>query len=125
MGPITEKENIMYINSNLTPREVLNLYGTLPAEMCEQLIDTHDEALAAKDTVGYIEEAKGCYPTEDCLNPVLELLNNLHRNLRKSDTKEALRFIIERAEELQSELSRSGEYGASELKNALDILESL
>ena len=115
----------MYINSNLTAREVLNLYGSLPPEMCEKAIDAQDDIERAKDTAGYIQEAKGCYPAEDCLNPVLELLNNLHRNLRKSDTKDALRFIIERAEELQSELSRSGEYGASELKNALDILESL
>lgn len=115
----------MYINSNLTPAEVLNLYGTLPPDMCESLIDAKEDAQRAADTVANIEEAKGCYPSEDCLNPVLELLNNLHRNLRKSDTKDALKFIIDRAEDLQSELARSGEYGASELRSALDVLESI
>jgi hypothetical protein len=114
---------MLYLGSNATPREMLNVLGSLPVSVQETLVDNVDDVERMRGTVAYIEEAKNCYPTEDCLEPVLKLLRTLHGNLRKSDTKDAIKFILDQADDLQMGLSRAGEYGASELQNALNVLD--
>ena len=108
-----------YINSNMLPREELAQFGVLSEATAEKIIDQAEQLEEVLEIEGYIAEAKSQFVDEDFLEPVLKLLKNLHRNLRKSDTKEAVQFIIDEAEDLQGTIARASEYGADELNKAL------
>ena len=113
-----------YINSNMLPREELAQFGVLSEATAESLIDRAEQLEEVLDIEGYITEGKSQFVDEDFLEPVLKLLRNLHSNLRKSDTKEAIQYIIAEAEDLQGTVARASEYGADELNKALKQIRS-
>lgn len=115
----------MYINSNLTAQEAVKLYGSnLPESFMFELADIADIARSINPSAS-IEEAQTCLVSEDCLQPIIKLLTNLHKNLNKSPTKEAIKYIIDQAEDLQLSLSRESEYAKENLDSALAELLKL
>ena len=112
----------MYINSNLSPKESLRVYGSLPEDHILDLIEDSEKLEKLEDSILSLQDAKAGYPEEDFLEPILDLLNELHNGLRKSATKEALKNIIEQVEDLQLEQARSAEYGLDIINKVLEAV---
>jgi len=114
----------MYINSNLTSREALNLFGTLPADHIERLIDIEEAQESARGVAPYIEEAITCFPGEDFIESegVLDDLRKIAKTVR-GDNRVAILAVIEKLEGVQLGTARQAEYGVSELRNALREIE--
>lgn len=87
------------------------------AELLAGLIDAESTCSVRP----HIEEARGCFPAEDCLQSEIESLRAFSRRLR-GDNKAELQRILEALETRQTELWQSGEYGADELRQALEGL---
>lgn len=113
-----------YINSNLSPREVFRIYGTLPDNMIEDLLDTQDAADATCGASPYIEEAMTMYPGEDFIDQegVFDDLRAIAASVR-GDNRKAVQAVIEKLEGLQLGVSRQSEYGIDELRKALKSME--
>lgn len=107
---------------NLTPREQFRMNGQLNAETTEELLDNAEALLEVEGVSAQVQEAVGCFPKEDCLTDLLDSLNILSKRLR-GDNRTALLGLIEQAEELQQSLFNEGDYGRSELREALKTLE--
>jgi len=106
---------------NATNAEVFRVQGTLPAERIEALLDLETQANALEAVSAHIDEAKGCFVAEDCLQAHLDDLRRLLKNMRGVNRAE-LACIIEQIELTQTELAREGEYGASELNEAQKLI---
>lgn len=107
---------------NLTHAEQYRINGTLSAEAIESLLDTSEALEKAEGVTSQLSEALGCYPAEDFLASFIEDLHNLSKRLRGDNRDEALR-LIESAEDLQQCVFNEGDYGRSELREALKTLE--
>lgn len=108
-----------YINSNMNNAEAYRLLGTLPADRIEALLDI--EAIDVSGAIVHIEEARGCYPAEDVMSETLQAMRDLRCNLR-GNNKALMDSIISMVEDLETELRQSAEYGADELRKALEVL---
>jgi predicted RecB family endonuclease len=102
-----ELERINYIKGNM----VANLF----AEMDDKEI--LDEAM--EDAVMHINEAKGSFPGEDCLQ---ELIDECTIMAAGRVTKAEVRELCKKIEELQSQLANASEYGLEELSKAEGLL---
>ena len=107
---------------SLTPAEQYRINGTLSAETIESLLDNAEAVTNAEGVSAHVQEAMGCYPGEDFLASFIEDLHNLSKRLRGDNRVEALR-LIESAEDLQQCVFNEGDYGRSELREALKTLE--
>ena len=109
----------MYIDHNLTNAEAFRIYGTLPADRIEQLIDRTESVNAdtLEGVASDIEEARGCFPDEDFMGALIESLWGLEGNLRGAN-KETIKRIIEQAEQLNTEICQSAECGREKLTDA-------
>lgn len=114
----------MNINhSNLSAREHLNLNGRVPRDMLEALLDREDRLTALDGLEAHISEALGCFPAEDFLNPIKELLVSLHKNLRGAN-KDKLAGIIEDLDDLAQCTFYESDYGRDELRKAKTAIEA-
>jgi len=113
--------NKMYVNSNMTPREAFNQFGTLPESMIDSLINTQEAADQTSGVCPNIEETLTQYPGEDFIESagVFDDLRAIARSVR-GDNKAAILNVIEKLEALQLCIARQSEYGKSELNNALN-----
>ena len=113
----------MYLGSNYTAREAFHIRGYLTAEEQQCMVEDAEDVETMRATVPNIEEARGCYPSEDFAENLISAMRDLSKRMR-GDTKAVMLELIEQAEKLQTEVVQEGEYGASELQNALNVLEA-
>lgn len=106
---------------NLTPREQFRINGQLSPETTEELLDNAEALLKAEGVSSQVQEALGCYPGEDFLAGLIDSLQTLAKRLR-GDNREALLGLVEQAEDLQQCVFNEGDYGRSELREALKTL---
>ena len=111
--------------SNMTPREEFRLNGTLCEASIEALIVEHEDSPALElDSIEcWVSEAKGCFPDEDFLTSVRSDIQTIANRLRGRNKLE-LMDLVEKLGQIESEISQQAEYGADELKKALDCLKS-
>lgn len=107
---------------NLTHAEQYRINGTLSAEAIESLLDTSEALEKAGGVTSQLSEALGCFPAEDFLASFIDDLHELAKRLRGDNRAEAMR-LIESAEDLQQCVFNEGDYGRSELREALKTLE--
>lgn len=111
--------------SNMTPREEFRLNGTLCEASIEALIIEHEDSPALElDSVEcWVSEAKGCFPSEDFLTSVRNDILTIANRLRGRNKLELL-DLVQKLGEIESEVTQQSEYGADELRKALDCLKS-
>ena len=112
---------MLYIPSNMSPREALNLYGALPINTIEALIDAQEAMNNQSEIKPYLSEAKSCFAAEDCIQELIHDATALARTLRGAN-KAAMLELLEKMESRQLELSREGEYGTDQLNQALKAI---
>ncbi len=101
-------------NSNTPMRDHFLLFGKLPDADIHELLNFHEKVGSLEGLAGEICEAEGQFPAEDCLQVILKRLRTLEKNLRGAN-RESLREIIELAENTETELWQSAEYGIEKL----------
>lgn len=111
----------MQVSDCYSNSELFRVNGSLPPDRIESLIDAERRANALESVEAHISEAKGCFTSEDALQSLIDDLRSLAKHVRGESRAELLR-IVEGAEQLQTELWQSGEYGADELRQALKII---
>jgi hypothetical protein len=100
MLTLTEAETAAYLNPS---PENLAVYAKLLEEQ------------EGPDVSAYLDEARAGFPSEDCLQEVINLARGMARG---RVTKQNMLNLAERLEEIQNELWRSAEYGAEQLDQA-------
>ena len=108
---------------SLTPAEQYRINGQLSPETIESMLDNAESIERCDGVSVQVTEALGCFPAEDFLASFIEDLHKLSKRLRGENREEALR-LIESAEDLQQCVFNEGDYGRSELREALKTLES-
>lgn len=110
--------------SNMTPREEFRLNGTLCETTMEALIvESEDSSTIKLDGVQcYVSEAKGCFPSEDFLTSIRGEILTIANRLR-GNNKLQLLDLIEKLGQIESEINQQSEYGADELRKALDYFK--
>ena len=116
--------NMPILGSNYSAREVLNITGTLSAQVIEGMVDNAENAEAMRETIPNIEEAKGCFPDEDFIDAsgIISDLRAIAARVR-GENKAGILAAIEALEALQTEVFGQTEYGMEELTKALNVLE--
>lgn len=109
-----------YINSNMTPREVLGLHGYLPESIALEVIDKAEFAETAADAVCDIEEAN-YHPAEDFAQSIIDQMRMLTKHMR-GDNRAGLLSLCEALEQLQLETFHDGEYRREKLNAAIKAL---
>ncbi len=67
----------------------------------------------------HVQEARGCFPAEDCLQSIIQYVQTLARSrVTKADMVELAGML----EELQAAIYQSSEHGMEELNKAEDVL---
>lgn len=95
--------------------------GDPQARLLADLADRLDDAAEADGVRAYVEEARGCYPDEDILSGVTAKLRDFAKRLR-GQNREDLLCIADEFDDIQNEINQQSEYGADELRKALDAL---
>ena len=109
--------------SSLTPKEHYRLTGTLRDEDVEALLAAGEGAADVDTAVVKIEEGMSGLYSEDFLCDLMDDMRKLQTNLRGAN-REAMTALIAKAEDLQQQLFNQGDYGRSELKDALKALRA-
>jgi len=99
---LDERERIAYANNDTQ------------APLLGMLADHADQGEAISSALAYLQEARSCFPSEDCLQSVLDLL-------RKSKAAVA-RDALELLEAIADELHREADYGREQLDAAVGAL---
>lgn len=109
--------------SNMTPREEFRINGTLCEKTIESLIEHHEDenGLQVDGAKVYVNEANGCFPQEDFLTTVTADIRTIANRLRGRNKDELLE-LVQRLEQIESEINQQSEYGHSELKKAIECL---
>lgn len=112
--------------SNLTPQEHYRLTGTLREEDIDKFLamETVDYDDAVSSAITKIEEGMSGLYSEDFLCDLMDDMRNLQKNLRGAN-REAMTALIAKTESMQQELFNQGDYGRSELKDAITELEGI
>lgn len=105
----------------LSPAEYYRVHGTLPQSCVEDLIVFHEDNSEEVDVTAYLQEAKGCFPSEDFLQGPIKEIGELAKKMR-GDNRKALEALAQSLEEIQSATWQQSEYGADEIKKALKEL---
>ena len=115
-----------YMNSNATPAEHYAQHGELPEKVILDLIERADAVSEDRlSGVGvYIDEARGFFPAEDCLQEIIKRLEALVSCVR-GDNRIEVNAIIERTIDLQGELSTDADCGRDELDKAYACLDAI
>lgn len=82
----------MYIPSSMTNDEAFTMYGTLPADRIEALLEIED--IDVSGAITDIQEAACQFPAEDFLSEQMDALHDLAKKLR-GDNKERLLHILQ------------------------------
>lgn len=107
---------------NVTHAEHFLLYGTLTERRCLELIALSEHVCDLSDAVIKVREGMGQFPAEDFLSDVQEKLNKLRDKLR-GDNKDTLSGILESLEDIAQCTFNASDYGRSELKDAIKIMD--
>ncbi|WP_374335401.1 hypothetical protein [Methyloversatilis sp.] len=107
--------------SSLTPSEHYRLTGTLRDEDIDALLLAVEEGTDVETAVVKIEEGMSGLYSEDFLCDLMNDMRKLQTNLRGAN-REAMTALIAKAEDLQQQLFNQGDYGRSELRDALKAL---
>ena len=96
------------ISSNMTPKEHLKIYGSLPLSEIEARVDRIEEidAQDLSDIEIHINEAKAQFPEEDALSPMLKRIAALTKRMR-GDNREELVAILYELETIQDTQSHT------------------
>ena len=95
--------------------------GNGQAALYAELAEAEDKTEAANDACSHIQEAKGSFPDEDCLQALIDECRELGQG---RVTKAEVLALCEKLEELQSSLARDAEYGLDELQKAERLLNA-
>lgn len=106
---------------SLTPREHWRLYGRLPEDAIEDLLDAQERKEQVAGVAPYIKEAMGQFPAEDFLSQVINRVHALARKVRGDNREEAL-AIAEVLDDVAQTTFYAADHGRSELRNALKEL---
>lgn len=87
----------------------------------EELLDCESAMEASSDACVHIGEAKGCFPEEDFMDYLIDELKDYTKGCR-GENKKALMEFVNKMNLLQAEVNQQSEYGADELKKALEVL---
>ena len=112
----------MYINSNMTNIEAFKLYGTLPADRIESILEAETQLSELQGIEGNLIDANS-FPAEDFLAEVISDLQTLKRGMR-GNNRENLDAIIEKLEDIAQCTFNASEHGRSELQAALKAIQS-
>ena len=93
--------------------------GNGQAALYAELAEAEDKTGAVDDACSHIQEAKGSFPGEDCLQALIDECRELGQG---RVTKAEVLALCEKLEELQSSLARDAEYGLDELQQAERLL---
>jgi hypothetical protein len=107
-----QRTNPAYQASNLTFREAYRLHGVLPEARMLELIEIAETAPEVGKLAAYAEEAATCFPSEDFLDSVLDMVH--------VGKQAALYRAIEA---VRDETRQSAEYGQDELRKLLKEIE--
>lgn len=95
--------------------------GNGQAALYAELAEAEDKTGAVDDACSHIQEAKGSFPGEDCLQALIDECRGLGQG---RVTKAEVLALCEKLEELQSSLARDAEYGLNELQKAERLLNA-
>lgn len=95
--------------------------GNGQAALYAELAEAEDKTEAVDDACSHIQEAKGSFPGEDCLQALIDECKALGQG---RVTKAEVLALCEKLEELQSSLARDAEYGLDELQQAERLLNA-
>ena len=109
------------MNTNYTPEENYRIYGALPNEQMCDLLDGVAKLEKIEDTETYIEEAKGCFMSEDFMHEELNDLNGFAKTMR-GERKDDFLGLIQRIEDQISAGRQESEHGIDQLKQALKAM---
>jgi hypothetical protein len=109
--------------TNMTLEEEFRINGTLSVSTIETVLDkmASQEEVNASGAVVYIDEASGCFPTEDFMEDELRELRTIANRLRGANKLQML-DLLERLTQERNQINQSAEYGADELKKAKKCL---
>jgi hypothetical protein len=93
---------------------------TARAEMLAQLSLMDNLTEGSESALCHIQEAGSAYPSEDCLELIIDEARMMARG---RVTKAEVLRLVEMMEELQLDLARSAEYGLDELRQAKESLK--
>ena len=100
--------------SNLSNEEHYRMFGTLPADRIEALLDASDKLESLDGIEAHVSEARCQFPAEDFLVPVQDRLHDLAKRLRGDNRQEVL-SIIEQLDDInQCQVYATG-YAVEEL----------
>lgn len=94
--------------------------GNGQAALYAELAEAEDKTEAADDACTHIQEAKGSFPGEDCLQEAISYCQNIDGRVTKANIETLTKLL----EELQSRLARDAEYGLHELQKAERLLNA-
>lgn len=111
----------MIVTSSLTHEEHYRLFGNLPNDRIESLLDESQALEGVEGVKSYIEEARGSVPAgEDVLSEEIGTLRDILKDMRKNNKSyQALHDLLEDLIEKQEEINRGGEYAIEQINNAL------
>jgi hypothetical protein len=108
-------DTLPYIPSNMTNDEAFRLYGTLPPERIQQMLDAEMDAPAlAKRIKEHLQGAHDGLPCEDFAEDIVYQLENLRDDEDAIDEATAARLqnIIDALNKLQADLFTRAEAAA-------------
>ncbi len=99
---------------SLTNEEYFKLNGTLSNDRIEKLLDL-ECGVNEYDNISTGDIITG-FPGENCLSPIFDILNKV------KITKKDYQLLVDKVEEVQTQLWQSAKYGMIELKQLEDRL---
>lgn len=108
----------------LTPSENFRLFGQLPQEQLEQLLDQEKRLAQVESVGGHISDAMAQFPAEDFLADILTELRGVKSELRaNSKHKGKIANLIEKLDDIAQTTFYAADYGRDELRKALKVVE--
>jgi hypothetical protein len=116
----------MNIPSNMTNDEAFRLYGTLPPERIQQMLDAETDAPALANRIKeHLQAARDGLPCEDFAEDIIWRLESI---LVDHETTKTMREDIEQAldalKQLQADLFKRAEAAAKHLRGIEDELSA-
>lgn len=109
------------LNSNMDNEEAFRVFGTLPPERIEELLDLQTVANRASDADTHVYEALIQFPDEDFLSDIIRQVEELSVGMRGKN-REGMKELAIKLQDIELSTSRATEYGQSELTKARALL---
>ena len=110
------------IFSSLSPQETYRMHGKVSRAQLEELLDAQEKAADLDDVKVKVEEGMTQFPAEDFLEGIKNRMFELSKKLRGAN-KEELQGIIEQLDDIAQCTFNASDYGRSELRDAIKMIE--